>query len=498
MISGPGGTLWGTNAVNGVINIITRAAGETQGTLVSAGYGSRGADAAIRHGGKLANGGSYRIYLKHFDRDHTETASGAAINDAWHKSQAGFRADWGQAGERFTLLGNAYRGVEEQPEPGAISLEGFPIVLDDVLISGANVVGRWSRELAGGSTLSVEAYYDHSRRNVQPVFDETLDIADIQLLHSMAAMGAHSLSWGAQLRFSRDRVINNGPVFAFLPANVNQRWYSLFAQDDIALRPDLKLTLGARIERNDYTGNEFLPNARLSWIPAPNHLVWSAASRAVRAPSRLDHDAFVPAAPPHLLNGGPGVRSEVANVFELGYRGQPARQLSYSATLYHADYDHLRTQELTPSRTALVFANQMEGSATGIETWGEWQASTSWRLAAGFTALRQRLTLKPGSTDLPAPLAAGLNPSNTWQLRSTWQLARDRELTVTARHVGALDRHEVPSYTSLDARFGWNLRPGLELSLAASNLTGSHPEYGKRIHRTEVPRSVYLKLVWQQ
>lgn len=498
VISGPGGTLWGTNAVNGVINIITRSAAATQGTLVSAGYGSGGGDAALRYGGKLANGGDYRLYFKHFDRDHTEREDGVAVNDAWHKSQAGFRADWGKEGEQFTVLGNVYRGVEQQPEPGSISLEGFPMVLGNVEISGANVMGRWRRELAGGSTLSVEAYYDHSRRLVPPVFDETLDIADIQLLHAMRPAGAHSISWGAQLRFSRDRVTNLGPVFAFLPADVNQRWYSLFAQDDVALRPDLKLTLGARIERNDYTGNELLPNARLSWTPAPQHLLWTALSRAVRAPSRLDRDAYVPAVPPYLLNGGPQARSEVARVFEVGYRGQPARQFSYSATLYHADYDHLRTQELTPSRTALVFANQMEGSTTGIETWGEWQATDAWRLAAGFTALKQHMALKPGSTDTPAPLAVGFNPSNTWQLRSTLRLAPNRELAVVARHVGALARHDVPSYTALDARFGWTIQTGLELSLAAHNLTGAHPEYSQRKHRTDVPRSIYLKLVWQQ
>ena len=498
VISGPGGTLWGTNAVNGVINIITRSAADTQGTLVSAGYGTRGADGAARHGGKLGNGGNYRVYFKHFERRHTETEDGGRINDASHKSQAGFRADWGQPGEQFTLLGNVYRGTEEQPEPGSVSLQGFPMVLGDVEISGVNVLGRWRRELAGGSTLSVDAYYDHSRRDVPPVFDETLDIADIQLLHTMPAAGAHSLSWGAQLRFSRDRVINHGPVFAFLPANVNQRWYSLFAQDDIALQPDLKLTLGARIERNDYTGNEFLPGARLAWTPAPHHMLWTALSRAVRAPSRLDHDAFVPAMPPHLLNGGPGVRSEVAHVAELGYRGRPAPNFSYSATLYHSEYDHLRTQELTPSRTALVFANRMEGSATGFETWGEWQATPDWRLAAGFTALKEHLALKPGSTDTAALRATGFNPSNTWQLRSTLRLAPDRELTVVARHVAELTRHDVPSYTALDARFGWNIRPGLELSLTGRNLTGAHPEYGQRVHRSDLPRSIDVKLVWQQ
>ena len=170
-------------------------------------------------------------------------------------------------------------------------------------------------------------------------------------------------------------------------------------EDEITLRDDLRLTLGARLERNDYTGYEFLPTARLAWMVTPDHLLWTAATRTVRAPSRLDRDTFIPGSPPFLLTGGPDVRSEIAKVYELGYRGQPASRFSYSATAFYADYDHLRTQEIAPSFTSVFFANEMEGHTKGVEMWGSWHVMPTWRLRAGYTALSEKLRLKPGSND---------------------------------------------------------------------------------------------------
>jgi len=495
VISGPGGTMWGVNAVNGVINITTRSAQATQGSLAVMQGASDGADVAFRQGGRQG-GASWRVFGKALHRSHTETAAGGRVNDDWNQAQVGMRADWEQGKDLFSLNGNVFRGELEQPEPGAISVTGIDLRLGKIDTRGANLTGRWERALDGGGRLSVQAYLDHTRRDVPPTFFESLDIADLQFQHTLPAWGAHSLVWGANYRHSWDRV-RNSETIAFLPGDAQQTWASLFAQDEIALRPDLSLTLGARIERNDYTGNELLPTARLSWRLSPRHALWTALSRTVRAPTRLDVDAFIPGRPPYLLRGGQAVRSEVAKVFELGYRGQPLPGLSYSATLFHNEYDHLRTQEIDPTGTFLTFGSLMEGQATGIEMWGSYQLSDAWRMSAGYTALHERLRLKAGSNDLAGPGTAAKDPDHTLQLRSSYSLDEQRELEVGLRKVAALDNPAVPGYWALDARFGWRLRPGLELSVVGRNLNGRHGEYGPLATRAELGREVGVKLVWQ-
>lgn len=496
--SGPGGTLWGINAVNGVINVITKSANSTRGGLVAARAGNRGAGATFRYGGAAGDGGNYRVYGKYSDHDHLSRDDGSAVDDAWHKSQIGFRADWERSREQFMVQGNAYRARIGQPEPGSIAVTGTDLTLGTIAASGVNLTTRWEHLLANGSSLSVQAYYDGTERTIPPTLSETLDIVDLQFQHSLLPIGRHALTWGANYRYGRDRVKNTSNIFAFLPEHVNQNWSSLFAQDDITLRDNVWLTLGARIERNPYTGNEILPNARLAWKLAPDHLLWTAVSRAVRAPSRLDADAHVPRTPPFLLDGGPEVRSEVAEVAELGYRGQPTPELSYSVTAFHTEYDHLLTVEIAPSGTFLVFANEMEGKTSGIEMWGSYQALPEWRLSAGYTAMKDRLRLKPGSDDIEGPSAVGKNPAHTWQLRSALTIAANRDLDIAVRHVAALSSPDVPAYTAVDARFGWRLRPHLELSLAGLNLLdGDHAEYGPIATRSRIPRTVFVQLLLQ-
>jgi iron complex outermembrane receptor protein len=495
VISGPGSALWGVNAVNGVINIITRKAQDTQGTLVSVDAGNRGGDAAARYGGRLGEDGSYRISVKHLERNSTSRASGAAVNDAWHTSQAGFRADWDRRGDRFTIEGNAYRGTEDQPAPGAIALSGFNLKLGLIPVSGANVLGYWQHALEGGSSMSLQAYFDRTSRTVPPTFAEDLDIADIQFQHSLRPIGMHTLVWGLNTRYSSDHITNSA-VIAFLPPDLHQRWNSLFAQDEMALRDDLRLTLGARMERNDYTGNEFLPTVRLAWKPSPERLLWGAVSRTVRAPTRLDHDAFVPGAPPFLLAGGSNVVSEVAKVFELGYRAQLNRHMSYSVTAFHNIYTHLRTQEIDPSRTFVFFSNQMEGRSTGLETWGSWQVTSDWRLSGGLTALREKFSLLAGSNDPVSPSKSGLDPAYTAQLRASHDLSKQSELDLTLRRVAKLSSPDVPAYTALDLRYGWKPRPKLEVSVIAQNLLGAgHAEYGDVTTRSTFDRYLFVKLV---
>ncbi|MFP5394428.1 MAG: TonB-dependent receptor plug domain-containing protein, partial [Gammaproteobacteria bacterium] len=258
------------------------------------------------------------------------------------------------------------------------------------------------------------------------------------------------------------------------------------------------LTAGARAEHNPYTGTEWLPTLRLSWHVAPAQFVWAAASRTVRAPSRLDVDAFVPGRPPYLLRGGAAVRAEVARVLELGYRGQPVQGVSYSVTAFHNRYDDLRTQEIDPSRTFVTFASQMKGKARGLEMWGSVQATPGWRISAGLTALHQAFWLKPGSNDVAGPRAARKDPKYTAQLRSTWDIADGQQAEIAWRRVGALDYPAVPAYTAVDARYLWSVRPGLDVIVAGQNLNGSHAEYGPLQWRTQVQRTLALRVVWRR
>ncbi len=496
VISGPGGTLWGVNAVNGVINIITRSAKTTKGGLVSAGGGNLETISAVRYGGGAGPDGNYRVYAKYLDGNHTETANGTAKDDAWHKDVAGFRADWERAGDQLTLSGTAYKGSEGQPRPGTISISGVKFALGVIPISGLNLTTRWDRRLANGSTLTLQGYVDRTERTVPPTFADRLNVADLQLLHSLRLARIHAVSWGAEYRYAMDRVTNSQYI-AFLPAHLNQTWAAVFAQDEIALRKGLRLTIGARSERNDYTGGELLPNARLAWNVTPNQMLWTAASRTVRAPSRFDHDVFVPGKPPFLLTGGADVVSEVAKVYELGYRGQPATSTTFSATAFHSLYDHLRTQEVAPSRTSIFFGNGMQGRTTGIEMWASHQATRSWRLSAGFRGLSEHFELKAGSNDR-AGLAAqeGRDPKRSWRFRSSLDLPYQGELDLTARRVSALATPAVPAYSAVDLRYGWKPRPGMELSLEGSNLLGKgHGEFTDVSTRTQVGRGVFVKFV---
>jgi iron complex outermembrane receptor protein len=498
VISGPGSALWGVNAVNGVINVITRSAVNSQGGLVSATASRHESRASVRYGAPLAEGGAWRLHATRTEFRDSETADGTRVDDAGHLTQIGWRADAQRGSNRFTLHAQAYRGRRDQPEPGTIAISGVQIDLGPITISGAHLLGRWERQLGGGASLQVQGHYDRTQREVIPTFRDTQDIVDLQAQHTMSPIGAHQLVWGAQYRAGRDRLGNSAYV-AFLPAKLSQSWVSLFAQDEIELADTLRLTLGARAERNSYTGTEFLPTARLAWKWAPQHLLWIAASRTVRAPSRLDHDTFVPGQPPFLLRGGPDVEAETARVYELGYRGRPTPQTTFSATAFHADYDRLRTQQIDPSFTYVYFNNGMQGRTRGLELWGSWQVVPQWRLHAGYSRLWQDLRLKPWSNDAAAVAATeGVNPSQWWQLRSAFDLGDRVDLDLALRHVGTLALPRVPRYTTLDVRVGWRPRAGVELSLTGRNLTGGgHGEFSDVATRTEFGPALFARAEWQ-
>jgi iron complex outermembrane receptor protein len=483
VISGPGATLWGANAVNGVINVITRRATDTIGTLAIAGAGSLERGVAARYGISLIGSSAIRVYGKFIDRDNTVRGSGATASDAWENGQGGFRADWGSAANALTLQGDAYRGTIDQAATA------------DIRISGANLLARWSRALASENRVQLQGYFDNTERDIPGTFAERLNIVDLEFQHALQAAPAHAVVWGAGYRHARDHVTNTA-VLAFLPAERTLRWTNVFVQDEIALRERVRLTLGAKLEHNSYTGLEFLPAARLAWKPKDSRLAWAAMSRAVRVPARLDRELFTPGQPPFTIAGGPDFRSEISNVFELGYRAQPSERASYSATVFHAVHDHLRSVEPGPTG-ARVIANEMEGTTTGLEAWGSVQAAPAWRLSAGALVLDQNLKLKPGSGDVTGVAAAGNDPEYQWMLRSSHDLAGSAEFDLMVRHVAALPAPAVPAYTALDLRYAWKPRRNLELSLAAQNvLDRRHPEFGAAATRSELDRGLFLRLRW--
>ena len=491
VISGPGATIWGANAVNGVINVITRAARDSQGGLASAAAGEHQRDGALRYAGALGEDGRYRVYGKYAQADDTLTGDGKNTVTGWHRDQAGFRADWSRAGTALTASGDAYQG--------RLGQAGTP----DIRIAGANLLGRVERQLDGAGSLRLDVILDHTERNQPNAFDEHLDTLDLQLQQGTRLDARHQLIWGAGYRYAWDTVVN-GANFGFLPGDLNLHWGNVFVQDEIALLPTLKLTAGLKFEHDSYVGGEYLPSLRLAWNAAPAALLWSSLTRSVRTPSRIDRDLYAPSQPLivngkpfFVIGGGPDFQSEVARTAELGYRFQPRAEWSYSATLYYTDYARLRTLEPQPAggTAGAVFSNLGEGTVRGVEMWSLWQPAPFWRLNAGLVLQRLRTGLLPGSRDASGGSGLATNdPSHHWLLRSSLDLGERVMLDLHLRHTGSLPNPRVPAYTELEMQLLWKARADVDVALLGQNLLHpSHAEFGGA-GRSVLERSVLLKL----
>ncbi len=493
VISGPGATLYGANAVNGVINIISKSAKDTQGMLLTGGGGTELRHfGGVRYGGMLSSNVAYRIYGKYFDRDDSVFTDGSNGQDDWQLAQGGFRLDWKASDENsVTFQGDIYNGEADQR------------LNDNLDLGGGNLLTRWTHTLSDDSDFSLQFYYDRTHRKIPGIFAEDLDTYDLDFDHHFTLGERHNITWGAGYRFTHN-VVDNSAVLAFLPATLNRHLFTAFVQDEILLRENLFLTLGTKIENNDYTGIEVQPSGRLAWSLTEKQLLWTAVSRAVRTPSRIDRHFFVPGNPPFtVINGGSGFESETVIAYELGYRAQLHPKVSTSVSTFYNDYDDIRS--VRTNSPLPTIANDVEGQNFGVELDTTFQVLDGWRLRLGYIYLQNDFREKSGRDDSNNARGEFADPQHQASLQSFISLPGHFEIDSRLRWVDKLRpvsggrAGTVPGYFSLDLRLGWNPTEDLEFSIVGQNLLDNrHPEFGfPSANRHEIERSVYGKVTWR-
>jgi iron complex outermembrane receptor protein len=464
VISGPGATLWGSNAMNGVINIITRPAADSQGSTLHAGAGEEDVALSVRHGG-LLDGGAWRVYGKAFDRGPSELAGGASAGDGWRRAQGGFRADFGGAAHEFTVQGDLQRATLNKGSAPDVDLTQF------------DLLGRWQHtgELA---TTRLQLFFDRTDRGAPPSgvgFD--LNTYDIELQQTLQLGSRHRVVWGLGRRYN-DYDIGATPGLFFVPSSRKLSLTNLFAQDAVALTDRFTLTAGIKFEENSYSGWSTLPDLRLSWAPDGNSLVWAAASRAVRSPTPFDVDVREGFGGPPVLFGDPDFETEKVWAYEVGYRGQPHSSVSWSVSAFYNDYDDLRSIEITPvTFFPLSWANMLEGSTYGVEIWGNWQVTDWWRVSPGFRSLHKRLRFEEGASGVLGVHQAGNDPRSQASMKSSMSFGRFG-FDAMLRYVGELPSPAADDYTEMSGRLSYRISDRLELSVSGFNLLDdSHLEY---------------------
>ncbi|MFT3728886.1 MAG: TonB-dependent receptor [Terricaulis sp.] len=479
VVSGPGGTLWGSNAVNGVINIVSRDAHETQGMLATAGLSESTQSLGVRYGGWFG-GGAFRVY---------GLGQRRAVGDPneFDNLQGGFRGDWGDANTTFTLQGDVYHGQQDQ-QPGQIS---------ETAINGGNVLGRWTRRFDNNSSFQIQAYVDRAARQVSSDIRADVNSQAVDAQYNFSTSARNAIVVGAGVRVTNDDFAP-GPGTAFLdPDSRGLTTYSGYVQDTVAITTDVDLIAGLKVENNSYTGVEYMPSARIAWRPADDTLVWAAVSRAVRTPSRFDRDLFAPG----VLDGGPNFESESLIAYELGYRAQPNDRFWYSISTYYNVYDDLRTLEAEspPAFVPLQIRNGMHGNTYGLEAWGSFAVTDFWRVNAGLSFLQKDLALDPGSADVTGVGFAGNDPKVQATVRSLVDLNPRTQFDVAVRYVGELPEPEVPSYVAVDMRLGYQVTEHFEISLAGYNLfDDEHVEFiNPSLPAQQSPRSFFLTARWR-
>jgi iron complex outermembrane receptor protein len=478
VVSGPGAALFGANAFVGVINVITKDAHATRGSVVVAGGGRLSRDVSARIGTALGDSAALRLYAMHNDRDNLRPEA-SHVADEMSKTSAGFRADFGRGADRMQFQGDGY--------DAKVTGNGAP----DIRLKGGNVLAAWSHDMERDSRFSLRAYYDYANRDDPAGFVDRVGTFDVEGQYDLRPWRGHHVSVGLGYRHADDRTTPT-PVVRFIPDDRTLIWRSAFAQDEIALPYATTLTAGARYQSGVYGVSEFLPDLRFSWKPSPTQLAWVGASKVARTPGRVDRDLFVPGNAPFFILGGPDFQPERGRVYEVGYRTSPTPRSTLSVTLFHQQLDRLRGGTLGPTG-GFIISNEIEGSGSGIEAWAMLQATDAWRLMAGWLEINQDLRPRAGSSDQGGPGALGNDPRHTVKLRSLWRPRPNIDFDVSWRYVSALSYlSTVPSYSATDARIAWRVTPAVELSLSGTDLFhAGHVEFDEHGFPARIPRAAY-------
>jgi iron complex outermembrane recepter protein len=521
VIRGPGGAVWGANAVNGVINIVTKAAADTQGALVRVSVGTLDPiQATARYGGAFGDA-AYRVNAQWSDRGDTRLANGAAARDSWQSLTAGGRVDWTRGTNEWTVDGSFRAGngrplwrFLEGPTPGSAMVTDNPASFRE-----GNVLGRWTRRGASGSELQLQSFVAISRR-FNSVPDDVTDnenAFDMQLLYHRRLGARHDLVAGGGYRFI-DSTTSGSFAIALTPPDHRNAIASVFAQDEVTLTDRVRLTLGMKVERDTVSGLSVAPTARVMWQPGPRHHVWFAASRAVRTPSNTDLALRLnvgvipgPGAPIVIgVLGNPEYQAEEFQDAEAGYRLQLASRLSVDVTAFRGHYSGLPTFEplapvfeRTPAPPHLFIASRFENlqnaDTAGLEIAARFAPAPAWRLDGSYSNFHLTPHPDPSSRDAAARTYDGNAPAHQWQLHSFVRLGPRTDVDVALFRVGALRALGVPAYTRADARVEVRLTTHLWAVAAARNLLDSaHAEFaGESVTSTEVRRSAGLQLGWR-
>ena len=528
VIRGPGATLWGANAVDGVINVITRKAKATQSAVVTAGGGTEErAAGGVRYGGKLGDNTYYRAYTKYFDWGPSVYPSGMTAHDGWDSLRGGFRADWTPAGANsLTLQGDVYRTrFDETLTTASLSAPYSNTFPNDGQYTGGNILGRWNHT-SERSSMSLQMYYDNTTISDHSLFGDHQNILDIDFQHEFHVGDSQQFVWGLGYRSIHDK---NNPSFtvSLQPNQVTLNQFSTFLQDEISLVDNrLQITLGSKFERNEFTGFEIEPNARLLWNLTPNQSIWTAVSRAVRTPAlteeglRLNSQVIPPGTPANptpfpavvAVFGSHQFNSEDLLAYELGYRVQVTSTLSLDVATFYNNYSNLRTAEPgapfvegSPAPTDIVIpfvaGNKMSGGTYGVELFADWKVVPKWRLVGSYSYLQMDIHKNADSQDPTPDLPNGSSPRHQWYLRSSVDLPKHFEQDTTLRFVDQLPSLNVPSYYSLDAHLGWRPVSRLELSIGGQNLLNNwHFEFMPDFVNTSptvVKRSIFGSITFK-
>src|SRR5216684_3209987 len=497
VIRGPGATLWGANAVDGVINIITKPAASTQSAIVKAGAGTEErASGGVRYGDKIGSDTHYRIYGKYFDWGPSDYITGATAHDGWDAIRGGFRADWTPAGANsLTVQGDIYRShYDETLTVPSLSVPYSNTFPNNGEYSGGNILARWNHTTEGGS-MSLQAYYDNTTTVDHSLFEDHQNIFDIDFQDGFHAGNHQQFVLGLGYRSILDHNDSSFTV-SLQPNQVNLNQFSAFLQDEISLVDNrLRLTVGSKLEHNTFTGFEVEPNARLLWTLSPNQSVWTAVSRAVRTPAlteeglRLNSQVVPPGTPANptpfpavvAVFGSPQFNSEDLLAYELGYRVQATSNLSLDIATFYNNYSSLRTAEpATPSLEGspaptdivipFVAANKMSGGTYGVELFADWKVLPKWRLTGSYSYLQMDIHKNLDSLDPTPDNPNGSSPRHQWYARSSIDLPKHFDQDTTLRFVDHLPSLGLPGYYSLDAHVGWRPTRNLEFSIGGQNL----------------------------